>query len=436
MGVLSEKGNEIAKLYADNNVDIVIYAVEKSLDGYKFNLLHNKQLFISQLKNGTLGARTIDEGTMDEQSGMNFSEYMAILSGNTDLLDKAKLEKRVASLESERKAFHKNKSSSVWKLEECIRVVGGNKDMIVRLRNDWHKFNERIQLDKEGNKLNPLHLDGLNSTDAKVIGARLSDINEKAKTNGETITIGKLYGFKVMVKTESTTKEMFELNQNKFMIMGDSGIKYTYNNGNIANDPKLASLNFLNALERIPKLIEQYQMTNQKFELDIPILQQVVNSSWKKEEELRELKTEVAALDRKIQLSLSGSKEEQAANAQSDNQEQIVGRIKYLGFGGGVAETMEFTDKEKYLEAIKKELYYNPDGFRADTISKNPELRKSIDDLFYGEYGVDNPKTIEHYKKEYTLEQVKNATKKQEIPVMINNQTGLKNSSKFTISQR
>ena len=29
---------------------------------------------------------------MDEKSGMNFSEYMALLSGNTDLLDKAKLE--------------------------------------------------------------------------------------------------------------------------------------------------------------------------------------------------------------------------------------------------------------------------------------------------------------------------------------------------------
>ena len=36
---------------------------------------------------------------MDEKSGMNFSEYMALLSGNTDLLDKAKLEKRIASLE-------------------------------------------------------------------------------------------------------------------------------------------------------------------------------------------------------------------------------------------------------------------------------------------------------------------------------------------------
>ena len=71
-------------------MDVIIYAVEKSLDSYKFNLLHCKQTFISQLKSGALGARTIDEGAMDEKSGMNFSEYMAILSGNTDLLDKAK----------------------------------------------------------------------------------------------------------------------------------------------------------------------------------------------------------------------------------------------------------------------------------------------------------------------------------------------------------
>lgn len=59
----------------------------------KFNLLHNKQLFIQQLKGNRMGSRTIDEGSMDENSGMNFSEYVAILSGNTDLLEKAKLGK-------------------------------------------------------------------------------------------------------------------------------------------------------------------------------------------------------------------------------------------------------------------------------------------------------------------------------------------------------
>ena len=41
-----------------------------------------------------MGSRTIDEGAIDEKSGMNFSEYVAVLSGNTDLLDKADVYKR------------------------------------------------------------------------------------------------------------------------------------------------------------------------------------------------------------------------------------------------------------------------------------------------------------------------------------------------------
>jgi hypothetical protein len=38
---------------------------------------------------------------VDEKSGMNFSEYIAILSGNINLLEKARLEKKVAALENE-----------------------------------------------------------------------------------------------------------------------------------------------------------------------------------------------------------------------------------------------------------------------------------------------------------------------------------------------
>jgi hypothetical protein len=45
------KGNEIAKFFTtDNKVDVFIYAVEKSLDAYKFNTLANKQRFIGQLR--------------------------------------------------------------------------------------------------------------------------------------------------------------------------------------------------------------------------------------------------------------------------------------------------------------------------------------------------------------------------------------------------
>ena len=73
-----------------------------------------------------MGARTIDEGAMDEKSGMNFSEYMALLSGNTHLFDKATLEKRIASLEGERKSFNKGKRDSEFKLESKTGELRNN----------------------------------------------------------------------------------------------------------------------------------------------------------------------------------------------------------------------------------------------------------------------------------------------------------------------
>lgn len=298
------KGNEIAKLYADNKVDVIIYAVEKSLDGYKFGLLHNKQLFINQLKNNSMGSRTIDEGSMDEKSGMNFSEYVAILSGNTELLEKAKLEKKITSLESERQAFNRSKSSSKYKLEEIVRTVDGNNELISRMGNDWQTFNSRVKVDEEGNKLNPIVLNGVQGCDTKAVGAKLAELNDKARTHGEHTPIGTLYGFTLLVKTESSTKELFDLSQNKFFIQGDSFIKYSHNNGNIAADPKLASLNFLNALERIPKLIEKYETDNEKISHDLPVLREVVAGTWKKEDDLKALKSELSTLDRQIQLSL------------------------------------------------------------------------------------------------------------------------------------
>ena len=302
------KGNEIAKFFANNKVDVIIYAVEKSLDSYKFNLLHCKQTFISQLKSGAMGARTIDEGSMDEKSGMNFSEYMAILSGNTDLLDKARLEKKVAALESERKSFYKDKSGSTWKLESHTKKLDENNEHIAKLTADYETFTSRAQTDEDGYYRNPVRLDGLAATDAKSVGTRLQEIAKNATTGGEYLPIGELYGFPILVKTESSIREGVEVKQNRFFIEG--AYKYTYNNGQLAmSDHKAAATNFLNALDRIPKLMEQYRTENEKLEKDLPTLREVVGGTWKKEDELKQLKSEVAVLERKIQLSLAPSRQ-------------------------------------------------------------------------------------------------------------------------------
>ena len=313
------KGNEIAKFFADNKVDVIIYAVEKSLDSYKFNLLYNKQLFIDQLKTNNLGKRTIDEGSMDEKSGMNFSEYVAILSGNTDLLEKAKLEKQVAGLESEKQAFNRSKFSSKYKLEDISATLESAKSRLERMSHDWKNLQQRLQKGQDGTILNPVQLDGLSpNADVKQIGTKLNQIADKARTGGQYEEIGSLYGFTLLVKTEISEKEGVDIKVNRFLIQGEGNIKYTYNNGLIASEAKLASMSFLSALEKIPCYIEQEQKKITELKKDLPILQEVVNGIWTKESRLSELKTELAAIDRKIQLSIVPDPKEKTVEEQKE----------------------------------------------------------------------------------------------------------------------
>ena len=307
--------NEIAKHFADNKVDVIIYAVEKSLDSYKFNLLHCKQMFISQLKSGALGARTIDEGAMDEKSGMNFSEYMAILSGNTDLLDKAKLEKKIAALEGERKSFNKGRNESLWKLENRQDELERNNDVIAKLQEDFDKHKSQRKLDGDGNLLNPIRLDDFKPTDEESIGKQLQKIAKEKDTKGKYRRIGEIHGFPILMCSEPLDKDGLGMFQNKFCVEGN--YKYRYNNGFIAlADPIAAARNFINSLERIPQTIEQYKEKNAVLAKDIPLLKEIVGKQWKKEDELKGLKSELAAIDRKIQLELAKDKEstQQVAN--------------------------------------------------------------------------------------------------------------------------
>ena len=297
-------GNEVAKYYADNKVDVVLYAVEKSLDAYKFGLLHNKELFIQQLKTNNMGARTIDEGAMDEKTGMNFSEYVAILSGNTELLEKARLEKKITTLESERQAFVRGKSSSRYKLDDILQKVEKNSGLIERIGKDLENFKSRVQLNEDGSYKNPIQLDGIQGGDIKFIGKHLNHIADTARTGNEFDKIGSLYGFDLLVKSETSQKEGFDAVQNRFYVRGEGDYLYQYNYGNLATDPRLAAQNFLGALGTIEPTLEKFQKENEKLSKDIPTLKEVVEGTWRKELELAALRDEFKELDRKIQLSL------------------------------------------------------------------------------------------------------------------------------------
>ena len=333
-------GNEIAKLYADNKVDVIIYAVEKSLDSYKFNLLHCKATFIDQIKSGALGARTIDEGAMDEKNGMNFSEYMAILSGNTDLLEKAKLEKRIAALESERKSFNKGIGDSRFRLQTISHDIANNEAVIVRMKADHARYEGVVQRDKDGNPVNNLTIDTCNLSDEKNMGIHLQGLAQRTDTHGQYQRIGEVYGFPISIISERTLVDGREGVQNRFVVEGN--YKYKFNNGFIAmSDTHAACMNFVNALEKIPGIIAQYKERTAKLKADVPILESIVSKTWGKEDELKQLKSDLAALDRKITAELAPKHDEKDdEEVKRDEQSQQSRRVDTTAQSSDSKESM------------------------------------------------------------------------------------------------
>ena len=62
------------------------------------------------------------------------------------------------------------------------------------------------------------------------------------------------------------------------------------------SDPHAACMNFVNALEKLPDTISQHRERAEKKRVDVPTLEAIVSRTWGKEDELKQLKSELAAL--------------------------------------------------------------------------------------------------------------------------------------------
>lgn len=73
--------------------------------------------------------------------------------------------------------------------------------------------------------------------------------------------------------------------------------------------------------------------------------------------------------------------------------DHLVGRVSYAS-----GENMEFTDGERYLQTIREELpHHSTTGFRFETLTDDPAIRKAVDDMVFDFYGEENPKQLQDY---------------------------------------
>ena len=74
-------------------------------------------------------------------------------------------------------------------------------------------------------------------------------------------------------------------------------------------------------------------------------------------------------------------------------QKQLIGRVSYAS-----GEHEEFTDPQKYLQTVREELPYQATtGFRCETLTDDPAVRKAVEDMVCDLYGEENPRQIEDY---------------------------------------
>ncbi|WP_345329440.1 Eco57I restriction-modification methylase domain-containing protein [Mucilaginibacter defluvii] len=319
-------GNILAKQIMDNKVLNYIYATVQSLDTYKFTLLKNKQTFISQMKNCKLNVRSIDEGALDEKSGMNFAEYIAILSGDTTLLEKAKLDKKIAAVESLKHAYYREisrtKTDISWKQNE----LKSSQETVEKLSKDYSLYSENLMHDKDGTKSNPLTIHGLKSSDPEIIGKHIQQLEATLLPAGPDKEIGLLYGFRLFVSARSSrigeNGRIIDRAHNYFYTQGPGDIKYSFNDGtpNMEN-PKLAARHFINSLDRIERLLEKYDNKILELKSEIPQLEILITKPFEREAELAEMKQAVSKMEREIALAI---KEKQAVQTGAINPEAIA----------------------------------------------------------------------------------------------------------------
>ena len=298
----SRKGNIIAAKYNDNRVDTFLYATVNTLDNYKINLLHNKDVFIQQIRRHNLSVRTIDEGALDESGGLNYAEYVAILSGNQDLLEKCKIERQITVLESERNAYTVSKNKTERHLQSEKKDLEQLQTTFQKLTEDWQKFEETAPSGRDNQRPFNLEIGGVQSNfPHDALAKEVIWLKETSNTEGQYIRVGKYHDFEVHVKTNTILTGSAEHPKslvNKFYVKGNH--YYTYNNGNIGSTPASIFGYFPGALEKIPKLIKDHKDKISKKEEFIQTCERIIHSTWDKEAQLNQLKSDLRILETKI----------------------------------------------------------------------------------------------------------------------------------------
>lgn len=190
-GRILRQGNE------NKRVQIFRYATEGSFDAYSWQLIENKQRYISQIMTSKTPARSCE--ALDEAT-LTYAEVKALCAGNPLIKEKMDLDNEVARLSTLRSAHN----AQIYELQDlvsigypaAIRRIGQELDA---LRQDAALFQSSLRKDDKGNEMFSAVIQGVTYTKRADADAALLDACKAAAAGAGEKKIGRYCGFDICV---------------------------------------------------------------------------------------------------------------------------------------------------------------------------------------------------------------------------------------------
>jgi N12 class adenine-specific DNA methylase len=289
-----------------NILNVFYYATKQSLDSYTFNLLQIKHNFILQIKNASVSTRVIDEGLIDVNGSMNFSEYMAACSSNQYLTKKLQVEKKLNALIDFKNTMDLTFRQKTNQLSFIKDDISKNERIISKLTSD---------LDLKGTVQTNIINDKVYSNEKDIAGALRIHLENKFKTKDFEVPFANFgSGFNLIVSTKHNDIPIDKENYNVFL-QTPNNFKIGWKSNIFTKEDSQVAQYANNCLSRIPVLLEneiKRLNDNQKSNKEI---QDVIDKKIDKTDEIIVLQKELKTLNVLIE------KENKKNNADNDQDE-------------------------------------------------------------------------------------------------------------------
>ena len=301
----------------NKKVHIFRYVTESTFDSYMWQLIENKQKFISQIMTSKAPVRSCED--VDE-AALSYAEVKALATGNPAVKEKMALDVDVAKL----KLLKANHMNNQYRLEDDIarnfpQQIAKLTEIIDSYKADIAHFSEYKITDPEQFSM---EISGKVFTEKKEAGAALLAVCKDIKSVDAAMDIGSYQGFNMRIQFDSWSKEFI------LSVKHESVAKVRLGADALGNITRINNL-----LESYPeKLAEaeqrletvQEQMTNAKEEVGKPFpKEEELNQKLERLSELNALLNMDEREDTETEQSESKEKEERPARGSIHEKLQI-----------------------------------------------------------------------------------------------------------------